>query len=120
MDAKTTRNGRGRLRRDLINPRDAYSREGFRLKGSGPWIEAGICPFHDDHKPSFRVNLETGRGRCMSCGWSGDLVAFVMQRHGLNFRQAAEHLGAWEDLSGFSPATVSTATSPRARQGGRP
>lgn len=104
MDATTTRSGRGRLRRDQLNPKEAYSREGFTLKGAGPWVEAGICPFHKDHKPSFRVNLETGRGRCMACGWSGDLVSFVMQRHGIGFVDAARHLGAWQDLSD-SPTT---------------
>ncbi len=120
MHAQTTRNGRGRLRRDLINPREAYSREGFRIKGPGPWAEAGICPFHDDHKPSFRVNLETGRGRCMSCGWSGDLLSFVMQRHGLGFQEAARHLGAWEELSEVASATFTTSTSPRSSQRRRP
>lgn len=97
MDATITRSGRGRLRRDQLHPKEAYSREGFTLKGAGPWVEAGICPFHKDHKPSFRVNLETGRGRCMSCGWSGDLLSFAMQKHGLGFQEAARYLGIWED-----------------------
>lgn len=119
MDARTTRQP-GRFRRDRIDVLAFLKSEGFTPKGPGPWVALGLCPFHKDHRPSLRGNLETGRCKCFSCGWSGDPVAFVMQRHGLNFRQAAEHLGAWEDLSGFPTATVSTATSPRARQGGRP
>ena len=97
MNATTTRT-RGRLRRDWIDIPAFFKSEGFTWKGSGPWVELGRCPFHKDERPSFRGNLETGRLRCMSCGWSGDLVAFVMQRHGLGFRQAAQYLGAWEEL----------------------
>lgn len=98
MDTRTTR-APGRLRREWINIPATFKAEGFTPKGSGgPWAELGGCPFHNDHHPSLRGNLETGRIRCMSCGWSGDLVAFIMQRHGLGFRQAAQHLGAWEEL----------------------
>lgn len=102
MDTRTTRRP-GRLRRDWIDVLAFLKTEGFNPKGAGPWKEAGICPFHNDQKPSFRINTETGRGRCMSCGWSGDPVAFVMQRHGLGFRQAAERLGAWEELPDNGP-----------------
>ena len=119
MDTRTTRQP-GRLRRDRIDVLAFLKSEGFTPKGPGPWVALGLCPFHKDHRPSLRGNLETGRIRCMACGVSLDPVGFVMQRHGLNFRQAAEHLGAWEDLSGFPPAMASTATGPRARQGGRP
>jgi DNA primase len=38
-----------------------------------------MCPFHEDKKPSLRVNLATGRWACMACGLRGDLVAFVMR-----------------------------------------
>lgn len=94
--ANTTR-PRGNVRRDqLPKPVNFYAGEGFKIRGNGPWVEAGKCPFHDDHAPSFRVNLETGRGRCMACGWSGDMIAYTMQRHHLGFVDAAKRLGAWE------------------------
>lgn len=97
METRTTRPGH--LRRDWIDIPAVLKSEGFTWRGAGPWVELGRCPFHDDHAPSLRGNLETGRIRCMSsCSWSGDLVAFIMQRHGLGFRQAAQHLGAWEEL----------------------
>ena len=96
METRTTRPGR--LRRDWIDVPAVLKSEGFTWRGAGPWVELGRCPFHKDERPSFRGNLETGRLRCMACGWSGDLLAFTMQRHGLGFRQAAQHLGAWEEL----------------------
>ncbi|HOX50450.1 MAG TPA: CHC2 zinc finger domain-containing protein [Fibrobacteria bacterium] len=97
MDATNTRT-RGRLRRDRIDIPAFLKSEGFTWKGPGPWVDLGLCPFHKDHRPSLRGNLETGRVRCMACGWSGDPVAFTMQRHGLTFGQAARRLGAWEEL----------------------
>jgi hypothetical protein len=95
MDTRTTR-APGRLRREWIDIPATFKAEGFSWKGSGPWVDLGICPFHKDHHPSLRGNLKTGRIRCMSCRWSGDLVAYMQQRHGLNFREACSRLGAWE------------------------
>lgn len=97
MDTRTPREP-GRLRRDWINIPEFFKKEGFTWKGAGPWVDLGLCPAHKDHRPSLRGNLETGRIRCMSCSWSVDPIAFVMQRRGLGFRQAAQYLGAWEEL----------------------
>ncbi|MBM3358465.1 MAG: hypothetical protein FJY54_12150, partial [Betaproteobacteria bacterium] len=64
-------------------------REGLRLIGRGPWRSA-LCPFHDDHNPSLRVNVETGAFRCMACGArGGDVLAYHRARYGLSFTQAA-------------------------------
>ncbi len=41
--------------------------------------EAGaLCPFHDDHKRSFSINVTTGRWKCFTeaCGAHGDLREF--------------------------------------------
>lgn len=70
-------------------------RMGLRLIGCGRWRSA-VCPFHDDTRPSLRVNIENGAFRCMVCGAKGgDVLAFHRQRHGLSFQQAARDLGAW-------------------------
>jgi len=104
MDTRTTRT-RGRLDRKKINVPALLASEGYPPKGPGPWVELGCCPFCKGDRDTFRANLETGRIRCACCHWTGDPVAFVMQRHGLGFRQAAQHLGAWEELpeDGISP-----------------
>jgi DNA primase len=71
-----------------------YQAAGLQLIGRGPWRSA-LCPFHDDHTPSPRVNVETGAFRCMACGVKGgDVLAFHRMRHGLSFLQAARDLGA--------------------------
>lgn len=69
--------------------------QGIKLKGSGAWRDA-ICCFHPDTKPSLRVNVETGAYRCFVCGArGGDVLAFHMQHHKLNFVEACKQLGAW-------------------------
>ncbi len=95
MNAMNTR-PRGRLRRDRIDVPAFLRSEGFTWRGEGPWVDLGLCPFHKDTRPSLRGNLETGRVRCMSCGFTADPIAFVQQRHGLGFVDACKHLGAWE------------------------
>lgn len=37
----------------------------------------GLCPFHDDHNPSFSCNIETGLWKCFGCGESGNFAAFM-------------------------------------------
>ena len=72
-----------------------FNSQAIFLKGTGTWRDA-ICPFHQDTKPSLRVNVERGSYRCMACGArGGDVLAFHMQKHGLGFIDAAKQLGAW-------------------------
>ena len=79
----------------LPHPSDYFAQQGLNLTGGGEWKNA-ICPFHEDSKPSLRVRLDTGSFRCMVCGaHGGDVLAFHQQRHGLNFKQAAQQLGTW-------------------------
>lgn len=83
----------------LPNPEDFYLKEGIELKGAGPWRDA-LCPFHTDTRPSMRVHAETGAFRCMACGQGGgDVLAFLRARQQLGFVEAAQALGAWEELA---------------------
>lgn len=70
--------------------------EGLKLTGRGKWRTAG-CAFHGG-SDSMRINLSTGAWVCMACGVSGgDVLAYHMQAHGIDFRQAAKALGCWVD-----------------------
>jgi DNA primase len=53
---------------------------------------AGCCPFHEDRSPSFTIFGGGERGHCFGCGWSGDVLDFVMTLHGVSLREAAEML----------------------------
>lgn len=82
-------------REALPVPAEYFRAQGLNLTGRGEWKSAR-CPFHDDTNPSLRVRLDSGGFRCMVCGaHGGDVLAFHMQRHKLNFTEAARALGAW-------------------------
>ena len=41
-----------------------------------------LCPFHDDRKPSFSVDLKTGKFVCFACGKAGNYVSFRAELDG--------------------------------------
>jgi DNA primase len=57
----------------------------------------GLCPFHDDHKPSMSVSAEKQIFKCWSCGAGGDVIKFVQMRERVEFAEAlsllAQRLG---------------------------
>jgi DNA primase len=52
----------------------------------------GLCPFHDDHRPSFTVDPEWQNFRCWPCGKYGDVITFVQEFEHVGFREALELL----------------------------
>ncbi|OAG27296.1 DNA primase [Thermodesulfatator autotrophicus] len=54
----------------------------------------GLCPFHADRKPSFTVNEERQIFHCFGCGAGGDVIAFYMKFHNLDFVEAVKELAS--------------------------
>src|SRR5947209_6987723 len=52
----------------------------------------GLCPFHDDSRPSFDVDPRRQRYRCWSCGKYGDVISFVQEHEHVSFVEALELL----------------------------
>ncbi len=52
----------------------------------------GLCPFHAEKTPSFTVNEEMGLYKCFGCGAGGDVIKFLMEIEGIDFRDALERL----------------------------
>jgi len=52
----------------------------------------GLCPFHDDHRPSMNVNPVKQIFKCFACGAGGDVFKFIQMRENLTFPQAIERL----------------------------
>ena len=52
----------------------------------------GICPWHDDSRPSLQVNPERQTFRCWVCDVGGDVFNFTMRMERLEFREALEQL----------------------------
>lgn len=52
----------------------------------------GLCPFHDDHTPSFSVSPSRGVYKCFTCGKAGNVVQFVMDYEQLSYPDALRWL----------------------------
>ncbi len=59
----------------------------------------GLCPFHNDHKPSFQVSPSKQIYKCFACGAGGDVIRFVSQIEGLSFAEAVRYLAQRYHLS---------------------
>ena len=51
-----------------------------------------LCPFHDDHSPSFSVHPDKQIYKCFSCGESGNVITFVEKFLGITFQEAIKTL----------------------------
>ena len=52
----------------------------------------GLCPLHQEARPSFYVNVRKNLFYCHGCGRGGDLIRFVELFLDLPFRQSVAHL----------------------------
>jgi DNA primase len=52
----------------------------------------GLCPWHDDSKPSLQVNPERQSFKCWVCDIGGDVFSFIMKLEGIEFREALQML----------------------------
>ncbi|MEM7202165.1 MAG: DNA primase [Planctomycetota bacterium] len=72
---------------DLVTVIESY----LPLKRAGRNLLA-LCPFHQEKTPSFTVFPDRQYFQCYGCGKGGDVYAFVMEREGVEFKEAVELL----------------------------
>ena len=96
----------------LPDPRSYYEAQGLVLSKGKKWVTTA-CQFHQG-SDSMRINLQSGAFVCMAgCGArGGDVLAYHMAVHGLEFIEAAKDLGAWVD-DGKQPPTAPAPFTPR-------
>lgn len=82
----------------LPDPASYFESQGLKLTGPrGAKWKTTECQFHGG-SDSMRVNVHSGGWVCMACGAKGgDVLAYHMAAHGLEFVDAAKALGAWID-----------------------
>ncbi|MFC4760667.1 DNA primase [Fructobacillus durionis] len=61
----------------------------------------GSCPFHEDRRPSFFVDDKKQVFHCFSCGRSGTVFSFLMEKEGYTYPQAVLKLAEDEGISGI-------------------
>lgn len=78
-----------------------------RLTKSGAHWKA-CCPFHNEKSPSFMVNEERQIFHCFGCGKGGDMLSFVEEIEGVDFREALRLLAekAGVELPKYRKASV--------------
>ena len=68
-----------------VTTRQAAERFGIAVSRSG----MAICPFHDDHTPSLKLD---DRYHCFGCGADGDAIDFTARLLGISNFSAAQKL----------------------------
>jgi len=90
---------------------------GISLKRAGRTYK-GLCPFHQENKPSFTVYPETQSWFCFGCQTSGDILTFLEKKDGLSFEEALEKLASRANLKppSWTPAQQQKAKDRRIKE----
>ncbi|MCB9245760.1 MAG: DNA primase [Flavobacteriales bacterium] len=65
--------------------------EFVKLKRSGSGFQ-GLCPFHNEKTPSFRVTPSLNIYKCFGCGKGGTVVDFIMEHEKFTYPEALRYL----------------------------
>ena len=71
--------------KSLVTVREAAEHYGLTVNRHG----MALCPFHDDHNPSMKLD---DRFYCFGCGEDGDVIDFTAKFFNLSLPEAAEKL----------------------------
>ena len=83
---------------DLVSLIGRYCK--LKQRGKSLW---GLCPFHKEKTPSFKVDPELGLYYCFGCKAAGNVFTFLREVEGLEFQEALQRLArdAGIDLSRY-------------------
>jgi DNA primase len=77
----------------LMGYLQAHDWQPARPLSRGRWM--GLCPLHQDRKPSFLVDPNKDLFFCYGCGRGGDVIRFAELYHQVKFPQALTLLRQW-------------------------
>ena len=88
MDGRSAELGHLKRSADLLG---LVRSHGVQLSRAGAdWL--GLCPFHEESTPSFRVTPRKGLWHCFGCGKGGSVVDWLMQTRNLGLGEAVAAL----------------------------
>jgi len=90
-----------------VNLVELIKSKGVSLKKVGKTF-VGLCPFHNEKKPSFTVDPGKSLWHCFGCDKGGDAFTFLSELEGLTFKQALGELsgGSSGGNGGNSPSSL--------------
>jgi len=71
---------------------DYLRQQNWTGRPAGHHEVVGLCPLHEETRPSFYVNTRKDVFYCHGCGRGGDLIRFVQLSRHLSFRQSLTYL----------------------------
>lgn len=78
--------------KEVYNIVDLVEQESVTLSISGPGEYKGLCPFHNEKTPSFKVSEPFQNYICFGCGATGDIFSFIQETRGCSFVEALKFL----------------------------
>ena len=66
---------------------------GVELRQEGRDL-VGLCPFHEEHTPSFKIRVGGQHFKCFGCDAGGDVFTFVQKAEAIPFKEALVRLAA--------------------------
>jgi DNA primase len=88
----------------LMDYLQAHAWQPARPLSRGRWM--GLCPLHEDHKPSLLVDPNKNLFYCYGCGRGGDVIRFAELYHQVKFPQALALLRQWSGKESLLHETV--------------
>jgi DNA primase len=89
----------------LLDYLEAHDWRPARRLSRGRWM--GLCPLHDDHKPSFLIDPQKNLFYCYGCGRGGDVIRFAEIYYHVKFPRALALLHQWQGWAPLLDQTVS-------------
>lgn len=88
---------------NIVDIVGAFLQTGLKKKSADTW--EGLCYFHAEKTPSFKVFERKQRYKCFGCGASGDVLDFL-EGTGLTFQEAKDFLAGKAGNLEFKPAAL--------------
>jgi len=83
---------------EKVDLREYLQRDGVSLKSS-PQGAVALCPFHKEKTPSFHIFSDTQSFYCFGCHKSGNILTYVTEKNGLDFKSAVSLLAEQYNIS---------------------
>ena len=90
---------------------DYLRQHNWTARPAGRCEFVGLCPLHQESRPSFYVNARKDVFYCHGCGQGGDLIRFVQLSRHLSFRQSLACLDPQTSPEADSATVLEQATA---------